>query len=78
MQCREIKELLSPYLDGMLSPSEGEVVSSHLAVCPDCQAHWHVLYDVVELIKNLPGINPPSGFSAGVINKLNASVLQIN
>lgn len=73
MQCREIKELLSPYLDGMLSPSEGEVISSHLAVCPKCQADWHALYDVVNLFKNLPEINPPPGFSAGVINKIAAA-----
>lgn len=75
MQCREIKELLSPYLDGMLNPSEGEEISAHLAVCPDCQAEWHALCEVVDLFKTLPEMAPPPEFSAQVMNKIAASPL---
>lgn len=75
MQCREIKELLSPYLDGVLNPSEGEDISAHLAVCPDCRAEWHALCEVVELFKTLPEVAPPPEFSARVINTIAASSL---
>lgn len=73
MQCCEIKELLSPYLDGVLNPSEGEAISAHLAVCSDCQIEWHALREVVDLFKTLPEVAPPSEFSALVINKIKAS-----
>ena len=73
MQCREIKELLSPYLDGVLNPSEGEDISAHLAVCSDCQIEWDALREVVDLFKALPVVAPPSELSSLVINKIIAS-----
>jgi anti-sigma factor RsiW len=36
MSCERIQELLSPYLDGDLSPSERAEMDSHLKACPDC------------------------------------------
>jgi len=34
--CSEIKELLSPYLDGELPEAQHRVVAEHLAACRDC------------------------------------------
>lgn len=38
MQCDEARELLSPYLDGELTPEQRLVVDSHLVECADCAA----------------------------------------
>lgn len=70
MQCLEVKELLSPYLDGELSPQEGESISDHLAVCPDCRSEWLALCETVDVFKNLPEIAPPPEFRAQVINQI--------
>lgn len=75
MQCREISELLSPYLDGVLDPSKGEDISAHLAVCPDCLEEWRALCEVVELFKTLPEVTPPPELRAKVINTIAASSL---
>lgn len=70
MQCREVKELLSPYLDGVLSPSEGADISAHLAVCPDCRDEWLALCEVVDMFQALPEVAPPPDFSARVTDKI--------
>jgi len=72
MQCLKIEELLSPYLDGILSPAEREDVASHLAVCTNCREKFEALSEVVDIMKNLPEIAPPPEFSALVMAKVAA------
>jgi hypothetical protein len=36
MTCERVEELLSAYLEGEVSPTEKEMVESHLASCPEC------------------------------------------
>ena len=36
-ECRRTVEQLTPYLDGMLTPLEGEAVERHLGGCPPCR-----------------------------------------
>jgi predicted anti-sigma-YlaC factor YlaD len=38
MNCKDLKELLSAYVDGELSRTQREFVEEHLAVCADCKA----------------------------------------
>jgi len=38
MECREVMDRLSPFLDDELDPVESREVSRHLASCPDCAA----------------------------------------
>ena len=37
MNCKELEDLLSPYLDGELDASQRSAVEQHLADCPDCR-----------------------------------------
>jgi predicted anti-sigma-YlaC factor YlaD len=69
MQCLVVRELLSPYLDGVLSLAEQKEISAHLAVCPSCRAEFEILCDLVNILKDLPELSPSSGFSARVIKK---------
>jgi len=66
MQCREINELLSPYLDGVLNSVKREIVAAHLAVCPGCRADFQTLSEVVGVLKALPLVELPAGFTADV------------
>ena len=43
LTCREVVELLSDYLEGVLPAGEGARVEAHLATCPDCLAYLEQL-----------------------------------
>jgi len=38
MNCEQIKELLSAYLDDTLAPNERQAVLQHLSTCEECRA----------------------------------------
>ena len=44
MSCERIQDLLSPYLDGDLTPGERADVDAHLDACPDCAAEREAGY----------------------------------
>jgi len=39
LQCRELVELVSAYLEGALSPEDRARFELHLAICPGCTAY---------------------------------------
>lgn len=43
MKCKDVNELLVPYLDGELSKEEREVVELHLSTCPGCREELEAL-----------------------------------
>lgn len=77
MQCRETRELLSPYLDGVFSPTEEKAISTHLRACPNCRSEWLDYQEASEALKQLPETGPSPGFSSMVIKKIAASVPSI-
>ena len=70
MQCLEIQDLLSPYLDGVLNSSEGEEISAHLAACPNCRAEFEILCELVDALKALPELSPSPEFSAQILKNV--------
>lgn len=70
MRCQDVLEMLSPYIDGVLSTAENEAVRVHLAGCPACRAEWEELNNTVSLLQELPEIAPPAGFRAGLMEKI--------
>jgi anti-sigma factor RsiW len=46
MQCREVRELLHPYVDGELAPAEAQAVAEELARCKACKAEHDELQGV--------------------------------
>ncbi|MDD2902742.1 MAG: zf-HC2 domain-containing protein [Syntrophales bacterium] len=41
--CEQVREQLSPWLDGELTAAENRQVAAHLEVCPDCSRELAVL-----------------------------------
>src|SRR5262249_9735095 len=39
LTCRELVELVTKYLDGVLAPTEIARFEAHLAHCPECRGH---------------------------------------
>ncbi|WP_083906121.1 DUF4349 domain-containing protein [Desulfurispora thermophila] len=62
MDCNQICELLSEYIDHQLPPSMAATVEEHLAKCPGCKKEYMELRRVVESLRNLPAVLPPQEF----------------
>lgn len=70
MECRRVKELLSPYIDRQLEPGEHEPVAAHLETCAKCGAEYEELHKTVDFLRQLPEVDPPSNFSARLRSEL--------
>lgn len=70
MQCHEIQESLSAYFDGMLDPSVMEAVDRHLMECSVCRSEAEDLKMIVQLVRELPEVDPPEGFRTDLRAKL--------
>ena len=53
MKCSEIRDLLSPYIDGQLSRKEMAEVREHLLLCPECNREYLLLKEMSELLGTL-------------------------
>ena len=60
---RRMWELLSPYLDGEVSPRGRERVEQHLATCEACRQELEELRATVNLVQALPQVAPPRAFT---------------
>lgn len=58
--CNEIKELLSPYLDGELDAKETKLVKKHLGQCLNCRRELDNLRRLSVLIKSSYSTSPLS------------------
>jgi len=43
MNCKEIREFLTAYLDGEVTPEEKAYIESHVPGCPDCRAELEAM-----------------------------------
>ena len=54
MNCREMAEYLSGYVDGELDESIRKVIDAHGGECPPCRAFVRTLRRTVELVRARP------------------------
>lgn len=62
MNCSEIKELLSEYVDGVLDVKTKALVDEHLSTCKDCQQELASLKVLVNELGSLESVAPPKDF----------------
>ena len=70
MKCEQIKELLSPYIDGMTSEKENKIISVHLDNCSQCQSELEHLRLLCSVLKTLPIPELPERFSEDLHKRL--------
>lgn len=70
MNCPDIKEKLSAYLDGMTDPAEKAAIEQHLSSCRQCSAYRAELEKTVGRLRNLEGIEPPPWLSQKVMARI--------
>ena len=53
MQCDDIRQMLSGYLDGELDAKNRQLVEEHLAACADCRAEHDKLKKLLEVTNEM-------------------------
>lgn len=75
-ECDKIQEILPAYLEGLASPTESEMVSSHLASCTECNSTVQALMKSQKVITNLEEVEPPPWLKTRIMARLEEGVGQ--
>jgi hypothetical protein len=70
MECRDVQNLLSEYIDGVLSESLAPVVKQHIATCDQCQDTYHSMNRMIGVMREMEPVDEPADFRAGVRARL--------
>jgi anti-sigma factor RsiW len=54
MDCHELVELVTEYLEGAMSPPECARLEAHLAACRGCQAYLDQMRSTIRAVGHLP------------------------
>ena len=73
MECREIQEKISAYMDGELAEGERGTVARHLQGCPTCRRLEGELRGIAAEIAALPRRKAPPSIAQAVAREINAS-----
>ena len=68
--CEEVKEMLSPYIDDMLSEEEAQSCREHLASCETCRAEYEFLQGIIQTAGNLPSCSLSASFHQELHDRL--------
>ena len=72
MNCEQMNDLLSAFLDGELTAQEEEQMHAHLEQCADCRALLEQLQTLHTSFSDLEEIPAPEGFAEGVMGCIKA------
>lgn len=53
MECHELMQLLSEYLDSEMDAESRKAVEAHVQSCPRCRAHFRTLRTTITLVQTL-------------------------
>lgn len=70
MNCQDIRELSSDYLDRRLVPSQVSLVEAHLGACPNCREEIEVLRTTISLVGSLDPVETSADFLSQLHRKL--------
>ncbi|MFH2069103.1 MAG: zf-HC2 domain-containing protein [Candidatus Omnitrophota bacterium] len=68
--CRKNQELLSAYVDGMLSEKVKKYFTGHLDSCPECQKALQELELLRKLLREFPEKHPGPGFETAILSRV--------
>ncbi len=75
MQCEQVRDHLSAYLDRELTAELAAAVRGHLASCPACRQELEALRATADLLGRLPVREPPADLPADVMGEIERRVL---
>lgn len=62
MNCNEVRDKLSLYLDDELNEKEKKLMDEHLKNCPECSSELRGYRKIIQLLNELPNEEPPEGY----------------
>jgi hypothetical protein len=74
MECRNVVEVLSDYLDGLLAAPEATRIEGHLTSCAPCQAVRLELNEIRTAARDLPLHTPPRALWTRISNEIEAEM----
>lgn len=74
MNCQDVRDNLSAYIDGELDKHKSSSMAAHLLTCSHCHQEWEQLKVVSGLLHNLPEVEPPPEFIDGLNKKISTAV----
>lgn len=73
MNCNEVRELLSLYIDDELDENEKLLVEEHLKTCEECQKELEEYKKIIQALQEIPDEEPPLGYCKRLHEKLLAA-----
>jgi uncharacterized protein YoxC len=70
MECIDVQEKLSAYVEGIISPEERTLLDEHLTLCQKCCESLADLKKTVEYIHNLEDVEPPTWLTQKVMARI--------
>ncbi len=76
MKCKEVKNLLSPYLEGELNKKERRNFEAHLKGCAICKEELSLMEAAIQSVKDLDEVAPPVNLIDAINEKLDEKSFQ--
>ena len=72
MECSDVREKFSAYIEGIISFEEKSVIDEHLKSCRKCSESLADLRKALEHVKNLEDVEPPQWLTQKIMTKVKA------
>lgn len=70
MNCREVLDKISAYMDNELEPAASRTIASHLETCAACREEFDSLSAMDALVRDLPRYEVPASFARETVRKM--------
>ena len=70
MECKDIQENLSAYLEGVVSSEDRKFINEHLSSCQQCSGALEDMKKTGELLQNLEEIEPPPWLTKKIMSQV--------
>lgn len=67
MTCKDIKERLAAYQEGIFSSEDKSLIEAHLDTCAQCSSALADLKKTIDALKDLPEVEPPPWFTQKIM-----------
>jgi hypothetical protein len=74
MECNNIQERLSAYLEGVISPEEKILIDEHLKSCQRCNESLAELKRTIQYVQDLEDVEPPVWLTRNVMTRIRSEV----
>ncbi len=72
LSCKELTQLITEYLEGVLSSTDRERFESHLSRCPGCITYIEQMQETVKQLGNMPSVEIPSNLESSIVDAFRA------